>query len=255
MIFSVGFNSVYHLSDLPSFVSGSYIVFFDPHCKFLPNISAVNPGKRIDFVSADVLTHYKDQFQPYCVFGCDMKTSYNGTIFRLPLRTVSQATESQLSKQYYSEDDIMQLLDEIHLESSSCMLFLKNMEMINIYDWKPDSNSPDLKHSCSLKSANAGRKQHRDALKRLSGAWTSAWSGISSIPKHLDSFTLHFETKRYAKTAQVEVKLEAFLIVQCLEASTSKIGMMSASVAKRHGVCLLPWAAVAAKVSENNAEV
>ena len=42
----------YHLTDVPSFVSGRHVVYFDPHCAFLPNISALNPGKRIDFVAA-----------------------------------------------------------------------------------------------------------------------------------------------------------------------------------------------------------
>ena len=43
--FGVGFNAVYHLTDLPSFVSGRDVVFFDPHCSFLPNVSGTcGPG-------------------------------------------------------------------------------------------------------------------------------------------------------------------------------------------------------------------
>lgn len=34
--FGIGFNSVYHVSDVPSFVSGRHIVYFDPHARFLP---------------------------------------------------------------------------------------------------------------------------------------------------------------------------------------------------------------------------
>eukprot|EP00911_Craspedida_sp_UC1_P000225 UC1_evm1s169 len=33
--FGVGFNSVYHLTDLPSFVSGDHLVLFDPHLRHL----------------------------------------------------------------------------------------------------------------------------------------------------------------------------------------------------------------------------
>ncbi|GJN26047.1 hypothetical protein PR202_gb13945 [Eleusine coracana subsp. coracana] len=47
--FGVGFNSVYHLTDLPSFVSGKYVVVFDPQGAYLPNVSSANPGKRIDY--------------------------------------------------------------------------------------------------------------------------------------------------------------------------------------------------------------
>lgn len=55
--FGVGFNSCYHLTDLPSFVSGRHLVMFDPHATFLPNVSASNPGKKIDFVASKVPPH------------------------------------------------------------------------------------------------------------------------------------------------------------------------------------------------------
>ena len=32
----IGFNSVYHVSYVPSFISGRHIVYFDPHARFLP---------------------------------------------------------------------------------------------------------------------------------------------------------------------------------------------------------------------------
>jgi sacsin len=31
--FGLGFNAVYHLTDVPSFCSGDYIVLFDPHAR------------------------------------------------------------------------------------------------------------------------------------------------------------------------------------------------------------------------------
>ena len=31
--FGLGFNSVYHFTDLPSFVSGDHLIVFDPHAK------------------------------------------------------------------------------------------------------------------------------------------------------------------------------------------------------------------------------
>ncbi|GJN26046.1 hypothetical protein PR202_gb13944 [Eleusine coracana subsp. coracana] len=57
----VGFNSVYHLTDLPSFVSGKYVVVFDPQGAYLPNVSSANPGKRIDYVSSSAISMYTDQ--------------------------------------------------------------------------------------------------------------------------------------------------------------------------------------------------
>lgn len=34
--FGLGFNAVYHFTDLPCFVSGDHLVMFDPHAKYLP---------------------------------------------------------------------------------------------------------------------------------------------------------------------------------------------------------------------------
>ena len=52
--FSVGFNSVYHLTDVPSFLSkgpqtpnGGTFCVFDPHCKYVPNAEQDYPGIQI----------------------------------------------------------------------------------------------------------------------------------------------------------------------------------------------------------------
>lgn len=71
----------------------------DARAQYLPNISAANPGKRIDFVTHAVAAQHPDQFAPYKAFGCDLRTPFAGTLFRFPLRTVEQAARSRLSKQ------------------------------------------------------------------------------------------------------------------------------------------------------------
>ena len=81
--FGVGFNSVYHLTDVPSFVSGRHVVFFDPHATFLPNVSSSNPGKRVDFVKNDVLAKNFDQFAPFLAFGCDARAEFRGQVVNL----------------------------------------------------------------------------------------------------------------------------------------------------------------------------
>lgn len=36
--FGLGFNAVYHFTDVPSFVSGDHVVMFDPHARYLPGM-------------------------------------------------------------------------------------------------------------------------------------------------------------------------------------------------------------------------
>lgn len=42
--FGIGFNAVYHWTDLPSFVSAKFLVMLDPQARFLPNVNPSNPG-------------------------------------------------------------------------------------------------------------------------------------------------------------------------------------------------------------------
>jgi len=49
--FGIGFNAIYHLTDLPVFVSTSNLVLFDPQAKYVPGINPSNPGKNIDVLS------------------------------------------------------------------------------------------------------------------------------------------------------------------------------------------------------------
>lgn len=60
--FGIGFNSVYHLTELPAFVSAGKWCSFDPQAKFLPNVNPANPGKMVDFIKyPDTVQRYPDQ--------------------------------------------------------------------------------------------------------------------------------------------------------------------------------------------------
>lgn len=74
-------------------------MLFDPHCTHLPDITAANPGKKLDFVAHDILHRYPDQCAPYLAFGCDMRSEFSGTLFRFPLRTPEAAATSQIATQ------------------------------------------------------------------------------------------------------------------------------------------------------------
>ena len=117
--FGVGFNSVYHLTECPMFISDKYICYFDPQCKYLPNINPNNPGKRIDFTNKNAklqMKKYKNQFiTPFSIpnnakykvydFGVEQGRPFNATLFRLSLRTKKQVscifTYMQSSNYYY----------------------------------------------------------------------------------------------------------------------------------------------------------
>jgi len=93
--FGIGFNVCYNITDMPSFVSGTHYVVFDPHCNSLPS---KRPGIHWDFVAKNgALNLYEDQIAPFKgFFGCNMRDKFAGTIFRFPLRNREMAESSEI---------------------------------------------------------------------------------------------------------------------------------------------------------------
>ncbi|GAB2275278.1 hypothetical protein Dimus_010038 [Dionaea muscipula] len=235
--FGVGFNSVYHLTDLPSFVSGKHVVLFDPQSFYLPNISTANPGKRIDFVSSSAISLYKDQLLPYCAFGCDMKSLFSGTLFRFPLRNADQAAKSRLSRQAYTEDDICSLFTQLYDEGVFALLFLKSVLSIEMYIWDVGKPEPGKLYSCSISSFDDDTVSHRQLLLRLSKSCNS--SGV------MDSFKLDFSSQAVTGNC-IQERVDTFHIVQTMASTTSRIASFATTASKDYDVHLLPWASVAA---------
>ncbi|KAF7808226.1 sacsin isoform X2 [Senna tora] len=131
--FGLGFNSVYHFTDVPMFVSGENIVMFDPHASNLPGISPSHPGLRIKFVGRQILEQFPDQFSSLLHFGCDLQHPYPGTLFRFPLRTASVASRSQIKKEVYAPEDVRSLFGAFSDVVSETLLFLRNVKSISIF--------------------------------------------------------------------------------------------------------------------------
>ena len=85
-------------SDLPSFVSDRYLVYFDPSAKYLPDVNPGNPGKlKIWFLKTKLIENYPNQFKPFHIFDCNLSKKFHGTLFRLPLRTKQQVKPKNIN--------------------------------------------------------------------------------------------------------------------------------------------------------------
>ncbi|KAK3889109.1 hypothetical protein Pcinc_006851 [Petrolisthes cinctipes] len=110
--FGFGFCSVYNLTDVPSFVSGSSYVIFDPHLEYLGHENKT-PGLRYSFEkekTSRLLSKLHGQFKPFNeMFDCAFQDTkeYDGTLFRFPLRTPLQAERSEICKISYERTDMM----------------------------------------------------------------------------------------------------------------------------------------------------
>ena len=144
--FGLGFNAVYNLTDVPSFISRHNIVIFDPHTthlgKSIKNKS--KPGIKIDTRKHKrKLRRLGNQFKPFNgIFGCDMRPqslqeSYHGTLFRFPLRTKAQAIRSEICQKHYDANEVKQLLHMLVKGAESLLLFTQNVTRISLYHIPP----------------------------------------------------------------------------------------------------------------------
>lgn len=132
--YGVGFNSVYNLTDAPSFLTKGdehyreTLCLFDPLAQYIPQVTKKKPGKRVKNVESlrkvngDTLKGYHED--RYFVSG-------KGTMFRLPLRSKS----SEIKKDPVTTQQIEDLLDEFVQEVSAILLFLRNINKICVTEF------------------------------------------------------------------------------------------------------------------------
>ena len=150
--FGLGFNAVYNLTDVPMFVSKNYFVILDPNTSHLRTIikNKAKPGIRIDLnKNVKKLQTFKNQFKPFNgVFGCDLTlrkedNSYDGTLFRFPLRTREQAAVSEIRDKCYDDREMQKLLKMFVMKANSLLLFTQNVFRVGVY-FLPKSSDQNL---------------------------------------------------------------------------------------------------------------
>ena len=150
--FGLGFSSVYHFTDVPSFITRSYAVFFDPETTHLgSHISdASKPGIKIDLaVNENSLTCFPDQFAPFNgLFGCDTtppsdhdKFYFQGTLFRFAFRT----KRGEISDKIYNKEEIRSLMFSFRESSPTLLLFSQNVRKVSFLE--VDENATNSKDS------------------------------------------------------------------------------------------------------------
>ena len=126
--FGIGFCSVYHITDVPSFLSRNKLFIFDPTLKHLGKEvkNPARPGKSLQFTSR--IIQNSRQLDPYDnLYEFSRKESYNGTMFRLPFRTAP----SELSGKCYTEVSALELLEDLHRSSENLIMFLQHVKTIS----------------------------------------------------------------------------------------------------------------------------
>ncbi|KAH3827382.1 hypothetical protein DPMN_129319 [Dreissena polymorpha] len=146
--FGLGFCSVYNLTDVPSFISGENFVMFDPHTTFLGKaLPGKSPGIRLNFSkdkNLKVIGRMKHQFDVFeGVFDCQITQNsqfFNGTLFRLPLRTRG----TQISDKVYTKEEMVDLLHKIVEMAPNMFLFNQHISELKIFHLNDKENISNM---------------------------------------------------------------------------------------------------------------
>ncbi|CAM4607993.1 unnamed protein product [Leuciscus chuanchicus] len=112
--FGLGFNAVYHVSDIPSILSGKTLLILDPNVTHLEKhiLSKGNPGIRLDPFQERLYKRFPGQFKSYeGIFDCDLsvqnsKKAYNGTLIKLPFRTQEEANKEENTNAWSPDESL-----------------------------------------------------------------------------------------------------------------------------------------------------
>jgi hypothetical protein len=195
----VGFNSIYHITDSPSFITNDKYVILDPHEWYF------NGGVQFDFVHEELARDYPDQFAPFRV-PCDHPLK--GTIFRYPLRTNKDSIDSDISKKIYKPEEILDMFHKFYeSEGINCLLFLKYIESICFFELKEGAAEPELLYAIKLDNADKVRQHRRLIVENIMPMMNSLDSGeldddIQLEASYVASFSRH--RKDYPKEPNSE---------------------------------------------------
>ena len=150
--FGLGFNAVYNITDVPSFVSANNLVILDPHTTNLGKAirDKSKPGVKIPLgPNRNRLRRLQDQIRVYDgVFSMDasLESNYrdfNGTLFRFPLRTRKQAGASEIKNLCYDKNEMKVLIQKFASEASRLLMFTQNVSQVQFYHLSENAASPD----------------------------------------------------------------------------------------------------------------
>ena len=212
--FGIGFCSVYHITDVPSFISRNRMYIFDPTLKHLgkevKNLS--QPGKMVKYLSKVI--QGSCQLSPYeGLFDFSSSTEFQGTIFRLPFRSAP----SELSSTCYTRAHVKELWDGIMHCGDKLLLFLQHVKKITIQQIEDGQRNPtilyELSKCTSTALLHADQKyltsnfsvQTKDSMGTTCTEWLVANASVSSRCTTIGHGTILSQRKKSKKKAVASV--------------------------------------------------
>ena len=228
--------------DVPSCYSGSGVGFLDPHKQLLPQRESSYPwylDEHPDHSAKGINLFHKHMYisHKFCSCCTHPQEEYNHTVFRFPLRTMNSG--SKLSDQPYTVERVSYLLQSLCQEAYMNLLFMKNIEHIEIQWLKKGMASPHVyfKVVVTEDSLNSNVRAQRQQLKdRISKVWHRK-PLIVSIDMDISTWTPE------------GISQTKWAVCHSIDGGKMKTELSSIATSGRVG--LLPWTGVAALRDDN----
>ena len=259
--FGLGFNAVYHLTDVPSFISRNYLCIFDPNVNHIPNHvrDRSQPGIRVDLAkNSRPLKAFADQFSLYHdVFGCKTalnggeKFNYPGTLFRFSFRTKEEAEKSEICKTVYDFSKVKDIVHILQRSASLLLLFTQNIKHVELHELCPTGYPQDttLVLSISKEMLNV-QMSVPPYIKQCSDWWKN---NSNEAPSALELVKIE-ETENPSTITDTETSVNkhcTWLVAYCVGRDTSI--KFASGEGKEHG--LLPLAGAAALLQSSTNDI
>ncbi|KTG42094.1 hypothetical protein cypCar_00018900 [Cyprinus carpio] len=191
--FGIGFNSVYHITDVPSIFSGDQIAMLDPH----QVLFGVHESGQCWNLKSDIkeITELNDQFAPYFgLLGSSEKTikdgNFPGTLFRFPLRM----KPSQLSSNIYNKEKVLELFESFKVDADTVLLFLKSVQKVSLHVRESDGTERML-FQVTASDSEEDKMERPNSLKTLGQAIDSYSNGVLSSSVTCATYQLYIEVR------------------------------------------------------------
>ncbi|XP_061446783.1 sacsin-like [Rhineura floridana] len=173
--FGLGFCTVYHMTDVPSLLSGHTLLIFDPNITHLQKHirDPARPGIRLN-LTRTVTTSFPEQFRLFKgIFGYQAGENYQGTLLRLPFRTKQEAKDSQICCDSFGPSRIKALQTGFQEMYQYLLIFLCSVQEVSLTHLPVGSSSPEATQPLATVSRQALVGMGASSIVQLTATWNS----------------------------------------------------------------------------------
>lgn len=235
------------ISDLPSIVSSSQIGVIDPHEEYFGDGKDRRTGHRWRLKEdRAVMDSIPDQFLPYKgIFDCTddvfSEGTYNGTLFRFPLRTAP----SKLSRTLYSAEKVHTLFESFMADAHLVLLFLQYLESIELY--VRDVSDTEARKTFQVRITDDSLQLVQEKRREFRSQITTG----QLMPQPVTvTYPITIETVAYDQGMESGTQRHSFLVTNYF--CGGKVSSEFESLAKDKDLSYLPLVGVAMPVPERS---